>query len=100
MVEFFEILCGFGSVCFLMSFWLRKKSATNLKYQRLWRQVVAGTVLLGGVGEWGGAPGRMPESIQFRVQHAAPKGAADSKASPHEDRGPNSFLLVAAPLRY
>jgi hypothetical protein len=58
MAEFFEILWGFERMCFFMSFWLGKKSATNLKYQRLWRSIGKKAVGFGGVGGRGGVPGR------------------------------------------
>ena len=68
-------------MCFLISCLFRKRSAHNRNYQRLWRPVVAGTVLLGGVGGRGGVPGgdrggvKLPKFEDFAGEHSV-KGAA------------------------
>ena len=83
MVEFFEILSGFENTCFLMSFWLGKKSVQKLKYRGFGRLIEKRRLVLEGSageavrrgGERGGV--MLPESIQLRVQHAVPQVAAD-----------------------
>ena len=56
--DFFKILWGFERMCFFMSFWFGKKLAPIHQFQQCWRPVVAGTVLLGGIGGRGGVPGK------------------------------------------
>ena len=89
MVEFVGILSGFENMCFLMSFWLGKNQPKISKIGGFGREESVWMIFLKGSasravrrgGERGGV--MLTESIQFRIQHAAPKVAADLKASPH-----------------
>ena len=75
MVEFFEILSGFENTCFLMSFWLGKKSVQNLKYRGFGRLIGKRPVGFGGVGRRGGAPGRRKRRGYVAGEHSV-KGSA------------------------
>ena len=70
-------------MCFFMSFWFGKKSATNRNDQRLWQTNWNKSVGFRGVGWRGGVPvrrkrrGYVARELQLRIQHAVPRVAAD-----------------------
>ena len=85
--SFFVILCGFGRMCFLMDFLLAKSWPQIAIFCGFGREESVWMLFLEGSageaacrgGERGGV--MLRESIQLRVQHAAPRVAADLKAT-------------------